>query len=213
MPISVGHIIEALSSLGGEAHLDEIVRRVTEIAPTPLPADPGASVRARIQERCAETKSFKGGDDLFESVHGVAARRGEWRLRSDPLDPSNPDNFQDGAEAFLEADEGRAALRIHLRRERSQKLINAFKASLVRPKCEACGFDFAVAYGDLGAGYIEAHHKVPISALDDSGKTRLEDLAALCANCHRIVHRNGLMPVEDLAAYLATRASWSPPEL
>jgi predicted HNH restriction endonuclease len=205
MPISVGHIIEALSSLGGEARLKDIVRRVTEIAPAPLPAKPDASVRARMQERCAEAKSYKGGDNLFECVHGVAARRGEWRLRSDPLDPSDPDNLQDGAEAFVEADEGRAALRIHLRRERSQKLVNAFKTKLVEPKCEACGFDFAKVYGNLGAGYIEAHHKVPVSSLDDTGKTRLEDLAALCANCHRIVHRNGLMSVEDLAAHLASR--------
>ena len=54
MPISVSHIVEALSSLGGEAHLDQIVERVEQIAQPPLPADPGASIRARIQERCAE---------------------------------------------------------------------------------------------------------------------------------------------------------------
>lgn len=205
MPISVDHIVDALSSLGGEAHLDDIVRRVREIAPVPLPADPGASVRARIQERCSQAASYQKRIDLFESVHGVSARRGIWRLRADPLDPSQPDGVQDGADAFLEAEEGRANLRIHLRRERSRKLIEAFKATLSDPRCEACGMRFSDTYGELGAGYIEVHHKIPVAMLDDGGKTKLTDLAALCANCHRVIHKNNLMSVEDLAQFMRTR--------
>lgn len=205
MPISVSHIVEALSSLGGEAHLDDIVRRVEEIAPAPLPKDPGASIRARIQERCAQAESYQEGEDLFESVFGIKARRGVWRLRSDPLDPSQPDSLQDGAEAFISAKEGRASLRIHLRRERSKALIEAFKAALVDPCCEACGMRFSDVYGELGAGYIEAHHKVPVASLKDGGETNLSDLAALCANCHRVIHKNGLMSVSDLALFLAER--------
>jgi hypothetical protein len=207
MPISVNHIIEALSSLGGEAHLDDIVRRVEQIAPPPLPADPGASIRARMQERCSEARSYKGDENLFESVFGVNARRGVWRLRSDPLSPSNYDSIQDGSEAFISAQEGKATLRIHLRRERSRKLIEAFKATLVDPSCEACGMVFSDVYGHLGAGYIEAHHTVPVSSLKDGEKTRLSDLAALCANCHRVIHKNALMPVEELALFLNQRKS------
>lgn len=205
MPISVGHIVEALSALGGEAHLDKIAEYVVLIAPPPLPRDPGASIRARIQERCAEAKSYKGGENLFESSYGIAARKGVWKLRSDQLSPSNPDNIQDGSDAFISAPEGKAALRIHLRRERSQKLIQAFKATLTDPCCEACGMRFSEVYGDLGAGYIEAHHKIPVSSLDDASITKLSDLAALCANCHRIIHKNGLMPVEELAIFLSQR--------
>jgi putative restriction endonuclease len=211
MPISVGHIIEALSSLGGEAHLDDIVKRVKGIAPLPLPSDPGASVRGRIQERCAETASYQGRENLFESVYGVKARRGVWRLRSDPLDPAQVDGIQDGADAFIDADEGRANLRIHLRRERSRKLIEAFKATLSNPSCEACGMKFSEIYGELGAGYIEAHHKIPIASLEaDGSKTRLSDLAALCANCHRVIHKNGLISVEDLAQVIAERVKLRP---
>lgn len=205
MPISVGHIVEALSSLGGQGHLDEIVRRVQEIAPPPLPADPGASIRARIQERCREAASFKGGEDLFESVFGIDARRGVWRLRSDPLDPTNHDSVQDGADVFISAAEGRATLRIHLRRERSRALINAFKAGPSDPVCEACGMSFSAVYGELGAGYIEAHHKVPVASLRDGDETALSDLAAVCANCHRVIHKSGLMAVEELALFLARR--------
>jgi predicted HNH restriction endonuclease len=205
MGIEVGHIVDALSSLGGEAHLTAIERRVLEIASAPLPNNPQASIRARIQERCAEAKSYQGRENLFESVHGIAARKGVWRLRSDPLDPANPDSVQDGADVFVDAEEGRAILRIHLRRERSRKLIEAFKTKLAEPRCEACGMSFAEVYGPLGGDYIEAHHKVPVSELDKVGRTALSDLAALCANCHRMVHKNGLMPVAELAAYLTKR--------
>ncbi len=206
MPISVAHIVEALSSLGGEAHLDRIVAKVVEIAPAPLPDDPGASIRARIQERCQEAKSFKGGVDLFESVYGVDQRKGFWRLKSDPLAVNNADGVIDGAESDIEAEEGRAALRIHLRRERSRKLIKEFKAKLTNFACEACGDDMGAIYGEIGAGYIEAHHKVPVALIEEGEKTNLLDLAALCANCHRIIHRNGLMSVDALAAHLRSRA-------
>lgn len=205
MPIAVAHIVEALSSLGGTAHLDRIVEKVLEIAPRPHPDDPGASIRARIQERCSEARSFKGGVDLFESVFGVDARKGVWRLRLDPLSPGNRDGVLDGAEADIEAEEGRANLRIHLRRERSRKLIRAFKASLKDFSCEACGQDMEAIYGKLGAGYIEAHHRLPVSQMEEGEKTRLSDLSALCANCHRIIHRNGLMSVEALASHIDMR--------
>ncbi len=198
MPVSVDHIVDALASLGGRAHLDDIVRRVTEISPPPLPQDIGASVRARIQERCKEAKSYKGGEDIFFSVHGVAARQGWWGLRDDPLSVASPDGFQDGADAFMEEEEGKARLRIHLRRERSQKLVLAFKSSLVEIKCCVCEFDFEKVYREHGRGYIEAHHTIPISKLEEGGTTSIKDLVPLCANCHRIIHRNNLIAWYDL---------------
>lgn len=209
MAVSVDHIIEALSELGGQAHLDDIVAKVTLIAPAPLPVDVGASVRARIQERCAEAKSYKGGANLFASVHGVNARRGEWRLRLDTLSVANPDGVLDDAEALIVHAEGKAELRIHLRRERSLALIKSFKASLTHYRCEACGFDFEMAYGPHGRHYIEAHHSIPVSQLKEGSTTTVKDLVALCANCHRMVHRNGLMDWRELREIVATRSGRS----
>lgn len=205
MPIAVSHIVEALSQLGGQAHLDQIVAKVMEIAPEPHPLDPGASIRARIQERCAEAQSFKNGVVLFASVHGVAARKGVWRLKDDQLAPDNEDAVLDGAETDIEAQEGKASLRIHLRRERSRKLIEKFKESLQSFRCEACQQDMGDIYGPLGEGYIEAHHKLPVAQIEEGETTKLADLAALCANCHRMIHRNGLMSVEALAAHMRAR--------
>lgn len=65
-----------------------------------------------------------------------------------------------------------------------------------RLTCEACGFDFAHTYGALGDGYIECHHLTPLS---DSGNARaaIGDLALVCSNCHRMLHRNGPWPTLD----------------
>lgn len=58
--------------------------------------------------------------------------------------------------------------------------------------CQACGFDFARHYGDLGRHYIEAHHLTPISELPEGvpvPQDPKKDFAVLCANCHRMIHR------------------------
>jgi 5-methylcytosine-specific restriction enzyme A len=57
-----------------------------------------------------------------------------------------------------------------------------------RPRCEACSFDFEDTYGSRGSGFIEAHHTKPLYTLTPGDKTRLEDLALLCSNCHRMIH-------------------------
>ena len=50
-------------------------------------------------------------------------------------------------------------------------------------------FDFNKTYGDHGFGYIEAHHKVPLYEINAKVETKLSDLAFLCSNCHRMIHR------------------------
>lgn len=57
-------------------------------------------------------------------------------------------------------------------------------------KCGICGFDFGVVYGPLAHGYIEVHHRTPVSLM--GGRYRLDpvrDLIPLCANCHAAVHQ------------------------
>jgi putative restriction endonuclease len=205
VPIRPEHIVEALSQLGGEAHLDQLVPKVIELVPDHEAKNPAASVRARLQNYCAASPHYLDRGDLFESVHGLAKRAGVWRLKSDVLSPKDSDGVLDPTEVEIEAQEGRAVLRVHLRRERSRKLINDFKASLTSFACEACGDDMEAIYGELGTGYIEAHHKVPVALIEEGETTKLSDLAALCANCHRMIHRNGLMSVEALAAHLRVR--------
>jgi predicted HNH restriction endonuclease len=91
-----------------------------------------------------------------------------------------------------EAEEGRVLTRLHRVRERSRKLIEARKKVALklhgRLFCEACGFDFSLKYGAAGEGLIDVHHTKPVHTLIEGDTTKLEDLALLCANCHRVVH-------------------------
>ena len=106
-----------------------------------------------------------------------------------------------------EAQEGRILTRIHRSRERNQKLVAKRKAQRRTEcdgalKCEACDFDFVVKYGNRGDGFAECHHKIPLA---DSGatKTRLDDLAILCANCHRMIHvRKPMLTVDELRSLI-----------
>ncbi|MFJ8249869.1 HNH endonuclease [Streptomyces sp. NPDC094466] len=95
------------------------------------------------------------------------------------------------------APEGRLLLGLHRSRERNKglrkKKIDAVQRQGHQLACEACGFDFERIYGDRGRGYIECHHVIPLHEVGE-GRTRLSDLALICANCHRMIHRHAPWP-------------------
>lgn len=73
--------------------------------------------------------------------------------------------------------EGKELLKLHLTRERNQYLITRSKQKFRdehggRLYCEICGFDFAEVYGDLGNGFIEAHHTKPVSEMKPDEKNK-----------------------------------------
>jgi 5-methylcytosine-specific restriction protein A len=112
------------------------------------------------------------------------------------------EDTDDGAEA----EEGRLLTALHRRRERNRKIVEKKKQQALRQggilACEVCGFDFRVAYGERGEGFIECHHTKPVS--ESAGqKTRLTDLALVCANCHRMIHaRRPWLSIDELRALL-----------
>jgi 5-methylcytosine-specific restriction protein A len=89
--------------------------------------------------------------------------------------------------------EGRVLYRLHRRRERSRELVRRARAEAMRRfgrlACAVCGFDFFEQYGEVGRDFIECHHTVPVSELRDGARTRLSDVALVCSNCHRMLHR------------------------
>lgn len=92
-----------------------------------------------------------------------------------------------------DAVEGGILMRLHRVRERSAKLAAAKKEEARRKfgklQCETCLFDFLKSYGEHGRDFIECHHRTPLAELPKH-KTMMEDLALLCANCHRMIHRS-----------------------
>ncbi|WP_319575497.1 HNH endonuclease [uncultured Desulfobacter sp.] len=94
----------------------------------------------------------------------------------------------------VEYKEGKEKLQIHLTKERNRYLVKLAKERWARESqgdilCSICSFSFVEAYGDIGKDFIEAHHKIPISELNEETIIRVEDLEPLCSNCHRMIHR------------------------
>ncbi|MDA3935235.1 MAG: HNH endonuclease [Actinomycetota bacterium] len=105
--------------------------------------------------------------------------------------------------------EGRQLYRRHRQRERSGRAVRQKKANALHSNgtlaCEVCGFEFGAYYHELGDGYIECHHNIPVSEYAAESKTLLEDLSLVCANCHRVLHRRRpWLSAEELRDYLST---------
>jgi len=100
------------------------------------------------------------------------------------------DGAIDNTPAEDEFSEGRVVTETHLRRERAPRLrqrLIAHRLKVGPLACDIC----ACAEGQstqFGQAIFEAHHVVPLSAGEER-RTLLKDLALLCANCHRMVHR------------------------
>lgn len=66
-------------------------------------------------------------------------------------------------------------------------------------RCSVCGFSFFEEYGELGKGFVEVHHIVPLSMTRTARITdSVNDLVVVCSNCHSMLHRNNpvLLPSE-----------------
>lgn len=155
------------------------------------------------------SRGAKGEQAVWEvyraDLQGLAIAATAIRLAIDDQSVSlspDPDDY--------EAREGAIVLRLHRSRERDRALVEKKKAhalaTLGKLACEVCTFDFSDAYGDLGQGFIEAHHRKPISTLRMGEKTRIADLALVCANCHRMLHRKmASLSVETLKVEVEMR--------
>jgi len=106
------------------------------------------------------------------------------------LKEANNIGFTEDDEGFPE---GKLILKQHLIRERNSEVVKLAKERFIQQHgklfCEVCDFDFSIRYGDIGKGYIEGHHTKPVSEMAENEKTKVEDIAIVCANCHRMLHR------------------------
>lgn len=103
--------------------------------------------------------------------------------------------FENPVEEVLGEVEGDKVIKEHIRQELTQRnssIVQRAKAEAMKKGngsilCDCCDFDFLKIYGTHGTGFIECHHKIHIA----TGKriTTLADLALVCSNCHRMLHR------------------------
>lgn len=149
--------------------------------------------------------------DEFESdidrLHRIADRI---REVSKDLDLANQLYLinEDEQDDQIEVKEGAVIYKLHKYRERNSKIIKKKKEKefqkLGKLPCEACMFDFYQKYGQLGYKYIECHHRTPLSEFSSTTKTTIKDLALVCSNCHRMLHRKvDTLSVEGLKNLLS----------
>ncbi len=136
----------------------------------------------------------------------LARRAADLRAELSPPNETTPipDVDEDTA-----ADEGRALERTQLRYERDPRLRRRKIEEVLKAggaiACEVCGFRFERSYGDRGRDYIEVHHRTPLH-VSGRTKTGLTDLAMLCSNCHRMIHRRApWLTVEELQELFSTQ--------
>jgi predicted HNH restriction endonuclease len=115
-------------------------------------------------------------------------RNGLWQLSS--VTKRRTTHKEDGNKEFLEG--RRRLIAAHEEQERNRAL-RAAKLKQVRKqgllKCEACKLDFETTYNGVGEHAAEVHHRNGFAGARGTRSVPLEELAVLCANCHRVIHQ------------------------
>jgi hypothetical protein len=123
------------------------------------------------------TKPTEIEKKTFDAIFSLASRK----------------NPQDDITDETEFPEGKEVERTHKQRERNALVVTVakrnFREKHGRLFCQICGFDFKKSYGEIGVGFIEAHHTIPVSNKRGILRTKPSDIAVVCPNCHRMLHR------------------------
>jgi 5-methylcytosine-specific restriction protein A len=56
--------------------------------------------------------------------------------------------------------------------------------------CSVCGFNFEQVYGGIGHNFIEVHHSIPVSSMEEGHIVDpIKELYPVCSNCHSMLHK------------------------
>ena len=150
-----------------------------------------------LKENCSDSELWKGKQDLFKYIE--IEKEMFWSRRRLKDYENNHLKFNI---YHSDTPEGSMKRHFHKLRERNKYIVQDKIKSVMdefgRLDCEVCNFNFEEFYGKNGHLFIECHHKVPLSTLKPSTVTRLEDLAIVCSNCHRMLHRKPYPSVKKL---------------
>ncbi|MEZ0233092.1 MAG: HNH endonuclease [Methylophilaceae bacterium] len=101
------------------------------------------------------------------------------------------EGIQEEIDDDLEFAEGKAVTRLHNIRERNPRLrkkLLAYRKQKDTMYCDICSTSYVSSNESIQDAMFEAHHVAPL-ATRESKITKLSDMALLCANCHRLLHR------------------------
>jgi 5-methylcytosine-specific restriction protein A len=153
-----------------------------------------------------EFRIVRRGEDRGPDRNGT--ERGRYFFDLEPISKATVPTTRVDDDVQDEFDEGREREIRSNRMERNRKAVEAAKRKHGL-KCQVCGLVFGETYGSHGAGFIEVHHMIPVADAARRGKQKvaLQELAVLCSNCHRMIHRGGRLLSLDELRYIVAAAS------
>jgi predicted HNH restriction endonuclease len=189
MRIAAGHSVAARRAITNQAVVDKFIRQFRPQINSAAQFDTLLENwllhdSAELQSIISIHKTSKNDEVLINNAF-YKADEGDILLSEEfGFDP-NDSEFKEGKEK----------LKIHLIKERNRNLVQLAKEKWNREysgniPCSICCFSFQEKYGEIGKGYIEAHHLIPLSTLSANVVTKVIDLAPVCSNCHSIIHRH-----------------------
>lgn len=190
-------LIEVYSSLGGEAHWNDVypeAKRIRKSKGLAWTVSSEETIRDCVQRHSSDSQSLKRANaknapDVFYSVAG--GNNGIWGLRSDYAANVALLKTDDDNGLYLWGAEGIVKEATYLRRLRDQKLVQSRKV-IDDFSCQTCGYRKEVSNGQF---IIDVHHLNPIGNSNNFRITSLEELVCLCPNCHRIAHSKREFPI------------------
>lgn len=138
--------------------------------------------------------------EMTRRLYRLVAESLEIELATESALGAGPGQQAVSLDAHREYAEARRAVAERQHFARNPALVRAAK-EFYGTRCSVCEFDFGGTYGDRGEGYIECHHLNPLGEREEADVTRttVADVAVVCANCHRMIHRTRpAMRVEEL---------------
>jgi hypothetical protein len=187
-PEMIDEAIEALEA--GATHEFGESRDYDVLSPSGLRLPPKAVFGIALEKvigRSARPTDFSAG---WNQPCFVIIKRAGYDILPKEEAPSFSDPEIDEEESWTE---GHSRLGQHRRRERKPGRARLKKRRFIAQHghlfCERCGLVPTPELGPFGDACIEVHHTVSVAEMDGKRPIRLRDLQCLCANCHRIVHR------------------------
>lgn len=187
--VAAGHSVAARRDIANQTVIDKFVRQLKPHVKNAYEFDKLLERwllddSNELQEIILKHKTNKKDEDLIRNAFHKASEQDILLAEEFGADPNE-----------LEFKEGKEKLKIHLIKERNRNLVQLAKDKWANQGsgdilCSVCSFSFSKTYGEIGKGYIEAHHTFALSELEPNTVTKIEDLAPVCSNCHSIIHRH-----------------------
>jgi hypothetical protein len=200
-------------------HELDIIESSHDMNPPKLKS-PIPDVKEKLPPVISDEEFVKLKDKLERSVAPYLTRPPKHYEITSPKAPLTIDDITGKDIELIESEEdefpeGRSFTRTHKLRERNPQASIQKKENVLKKTgtlaCEVCGFDFHTTYGALGYGFAECHHRIPLSELTESQLTKLEDLAIVCANCHRMLHKaRPWKTIEELKKIITDAVQYHP---